>query len=185
VALKILYERIGLGPEATEEQAVDRIHALADENKDLRERSDSLQKLLAENHKAVEEAKAAKRKYELAEGRAFLQQAVNDQKIDKEDMEFLLEDYAKDPERVRKQVEKKGYRSILAKQMSISGEAGPPVNGLVELQIRVAERLANDPTKKLSEVEATNQLYREDPGLFERVTEARRQKAGTSKAGER
>ena len=184
MALKILYERIGLGAEATEEQALERIHSLADENKELRERSDNLQKILAENHKNVEDAKAAKKKYQLQEGEIFIDAAIRDQKIDKDDREFYLHDWERDSERVRKQIEKKGYRAVLAKQMSLAGDAVAPIDAIGEARARVAEMIANDTSKKLNEVEAYKRLWREDPDLWKRHTEARESRANP-KGGDR
>jgi hypothetical protein len=185
MAVKILAEWVGLGPDATEEQIAEKIKTLGEDVKTYRDRAETYEKALAENHAAVQRAKTAEKKYQSIEGTMLIEQAVRDQKIDVVDVPFLSEMYEKSPERVKKFIEEKAYRSILAKQVSLSGDAAPSDDPQVELSVRVAEAMANDTTKALTEAVAVQRIYKADPGLFRRVTEARRAASAAPKGGER
>ena len=169
MALKILYERIGLGPEATEEQAVERIHVLADENKELRVKCDTLQKMFAENHRAIEQAKAEKKKYTELTAFAVVDKAIADQRIEAHQREYFLADFIRDPERTQKFFEEQGYRSILARRTSLAGDIAP-VSALVEIEGRAAELIARD--GKLSKSEAHQRVLSENPELADRYRTA-------------
>ncbi len=127
----------------------------------------------------------SKKEKELDEQRAkmFVEDAVRRQIVDKSEFDFWVDQYAKDPDSVRKLFESRNY-SILTKRISLAGDAAPPTDAIMEAKGRVAEMIANDTTKKLTEAEAYNRLWKENPDLFARHVEARRATA-EKKGGER
>lgn len=108
----------------------------------------------------------------------FMKDAVANFQIDKAEAEVLKEMYLSGEEgqkAVTKLLATRSRRDYFAKKSSLTGKE-IPTDPAAELSGRVAEAKAKNP--KLTDVEAVNQVYKADPALFKRVTEARR-KAGT------
>jgi hypothetical protein len=180
--LKIMAERIGLPREATAEQIVAKVHGLGDELKESKQREETLVNMLAEAQAQAKEGAAAKDQLKVAEGRNLIQKAIANQIIDKSDEEFWVAQYSKDDEAVKKYIESHKFRQVLSAQTSLQNVKTVTVDPAAELSVHVAEIMANN--DKMSEAEAVQAAYRRVPGLFERITEARRV-AVASKEGAR
>lgn len=187
--LRIMTERIGLPKEATPEQVISRVHMLGDENRELKGKVDELVKMLSEAQLQVADGRKAKEDLKEQEGRLLCERQVAKHVIDKSDLEYWVERYTENPEATKKYFAEHAFRAVIATQQSLQGplEAYTP-DPQAELDVKTAEVLANDTTKKMSEAEAVQKVYAKDPGLFQRVTESRRKLAeakGGGKGGER
>ena len=180
-------EDVGLPKDATTEQMVVAIKGQGAEIKKVRALNENLVKALAD---AQAEAKAgydAQRELSETKGRLIVRKAISDQILDEKDEERFVKMYATEEGKtfVEGYIEDHKYRKVLAVQQSLRGVKTAVVDPFVELETRKAEILANN--KNMSEASAVAKAYKDDPGLFERVTEARRVavKEKAKKGGER
>jgi hypothetical protein len=170
--MKLLAEDFGLPPSATGDEIVSKAKSLAEENRTLAEQRD-MWRIEAEK-KQVELAEAQKvvRSVREQEGARLVDRGIADQKIDKSERDFFINMYREHPDQVSKLLNERSYRQYLARDMRMQGnlKIGPTnENPMDELKAKVAEKLANDTSRTLSEAAAQAEVLREDPTLYERT----------------
>lgn len=172
--LKIMAEDIGLPKEATAEQMVVAIRGQGAEIKRVRALNETLVKSLAEAQQEALAGKKAQEELLANEGRMVVRKAIDDQILDEKDEERFVKMYSTDDGKafVEGYIEDHKYRKVLAIQQSLKGVRTAAIDPMAELATRKAEILAN--SKNMTEAQAVEKAYKDDPDLFERVTEARR-----------
>ncbi len=171
----IAAERIGLPRDASDEAILERIYAMGEENVKLHAAVVNLTKKIEEN------ASVAKERDRLLAEMA-IEKAVAFQTIDASEREDWIEDYLENRERTERRLAKKHINGILRRaELGLSSSVVPDPDPFAELKVASGQKMAAD--KTLTEAEAVQQVYRENPDLFHRVTEARRTRVG--KGGER
>ncbi|HKO22516.1 MAG TPA: hypothetical protein VJX91_07660 [Candidatus Eisenbacteria bacterium] len=101
--------------------------------------------------------------------------AIRNQWIDAVEREDFIVDYMKEPDRTQSKINKRKYKSILAKNIGTEGGAAPP-DVFAEIALKVAEKKKADP--KLTDGAAQSLVFAEDRALEGRYIVARREKGG-------
>jgi hypothetical protein len=161
---------IGLPADATAEQIVAKVHGLGSENSELKERNDTLVKMLADAQAEAAAGRQAQTELTKAEGRRIVERASDQQIIDKADVEYWVSSYEKDPAGVKKYIEDHRYRQLLSAQTSLKGVRTVALDPEAEVSALALQKMAGN--KKLTEAEAKFEVLREQPELAERRREA-------------
>lgn len=180
--LRIEAERIGLPATATTAQMLERIYELPRllekseaERKKWQARAEDLQA------QSVEDKKAVKQRDEL-ECDLLLEKARAYDKIDESDMQFYRDLYKLSREKCIERLDSLRERSWLRNQESLKNAGtDPPSDVMSEFAIKVQEQMKLN--KGISEAEAGRRVFKANKGMFQRVQEARRIKAGTNGDG--
>jgi hypothetical protein len=169
-------ERLGLPATATNAQIRDFVYAQRDEIKSLKAERDTWQKRAEENQAALIEARKIGAENKKLKGQLIVEAARALDKIDEDEEQFYLDLYETNPELCEKRIAGLRERKYLRTQESLSGPIGTPddTDAEIELSVKVAQILANNPT--LTQPQAVLEAQK-DTDLFNRVTAARRAKA--------
>lgn len=182
--MKTLKECLHLPDDASEEQVGVRLTEMlaeAAKAKFYKERSEAYEKQLSEAVRKVEDAEQVKKEAQLQKANLFVEEAERKQIVDKSEHDFWVGRFIEAETETTRLFENRKY-SVLSKRLSVAGDGEAPKDPVAEAAARVAEMIANDRSKTLTEPQAYSRLWAEDPKLWERVTEARREKS--SKGGE-
>lgn len=171
--VKLEASRLDLPETASAAEIRDAVYAMKDELKQVRAERDTWKERAEENQALAMEYKRGNEDKKVLEGKLIIQAARDAEKIDKGEEEFYLELWLKDPVLCAKRLESLQERRYLRNQESLRGPVEDrAVDAEAEFHAKVAEAQANN--KDLSKALASRQVYAENPGLFERVSEARR-----------
>jgi 2-keto-4-pentenoate hydratase/2-oxohepta-3-ene-1,7-dioic acid hydratase in catechol pathway len=177
-------EELDLPATATIAQMKEAIVAMKTERNELRAERDEWRKRAEDTQAQLVEAKKTAAENKVLKGKLVVQAARDLDKIDESEQEFYLELYEKDPKLCEKRLDALRSRRFLRTQQSLSGPiADAPIDAEAELAAVVGEIMAQE--KDVKRADAVREAYRRSPDLHQRVTEARRVKAGTAKGGER
>jgi single-stranded DNA-specific DHH superfamily exonuclease len=181
--VKIEAERIGLPATASAVEIRDAVYADHAQLVKVTAERDLWRERAEENQALAMEYKQGNEDKKVLEGKLLIEAARNADKIEKSEEDFYLALWLKDPKLCTKRLESLEEKKYLRRQDSLKGPIGDlPADPLGELAAKTAELIANN--SKLTQAEAVQLAYKQDPKLFERVTEARRATVA-AKGGER
>lgn len=181
--VKIEAERIGLPATASAVEIRDAVYADHVQLVKVTAERDLWKGRAEENQALAMEYKQGNEEKKVLEGKLLIEAARNADKIDSSEEDFYLSLWLTDEKLCTKRLDSLQEKKYLRKQESLKGTIGDlPADPSGELAAKVAEIIANN--NKLTEAEAVQLAYKNDPKLFERVTEARRA-ASAAKGGDR
>lgn len=172
--LKLVAQSLGLELESPVEKILEAIKGLSKQATDgavwEKEAHDNLNK--------VEHTEKAFRRIAELEAELFMKEAVANFQIDAAEATVLKEMYLGSEggkASVEKLLETRAKRDYFTRKSSLTGRE-IPTDPMAELASRKAETKAKFPD--LSDAECVQKVYKDDPSLFQRVTQARREKSG-------